>query len=377
MTPRANRGLYVHFPWCVKKCPYCDFNSHPLREPIDQTAYVSQLLADLSEDLAWAGVEPLTSVFLGGGTPSLFSAAAINELLRGIAARVPLAADVEITLEANPGAVDSEHFVGYRAAGVNRLSIGAQTFDAALLEALGRIHSPDQIICALQDARAAGFERINLDLMHGLPGQDAQAAANDLDIAIATGISHISWYQLTIEPRTEFARRPPTLPAEDDLEAIEREGLKRLEAAGFSRYEVSAFARGDNRCQHNLNYWRFGDYLGIGAGAHGKLTFPATGAIARTQKPKAPARYLTTSPDQLRVCTAVDPDARALEFMMNVLRLVDGSAECLFEATTGLPLAAIEPTLSRLRERGLIQIDRLAPTRLGLRYLDSLVAEFS
>ena len=377
MNPAADRGLYVHFPWCVQKCPYCDFNSHPLRDPIDQNAYVEQLLADLSQDLTWAGVKPFASIFLGGGTPSLFSPAAVEQLLVGVAARAPLTAGVEVTLEANPGAVEQRRFGGYRAAGVNRLSIGAQSFDATQLQKLGRIHGPDEIFLALEAANAAGFERINLDLMHGLPGQDVQAAVDDLDTAIATGVTHLSWYQLTIEPGTEFARRPPTLPTEDCVDVIEQAGLRHLEAAGLKRYEVSAYARGEAHCLHNLNYWQFGDYLGIGAGAHGKITFPEGGRIERTTKPRSPARYASTPPGQLRSITTVAPAARVLEFMMNALRTVEGVSETHFEATTGVPLSAIAQTLNRLRRRGLLQAGSLAPTPLGLRYLDSVLAEFS
>ncbi|HET6473809.1 MAG TPA: radical SAM family heme chaperone HemW [Pseudomonadales bacterium] len=367
-------SLYVHFPWCVRKCPYCDFNSHPAKGPLPEDTYVEQLLRDLDADLVLADGRAIGTIFLGGGTPSLFSGRAIATLLDGVRARATLATGVEITLEANPGAIDEAHFVAYRSAGVNRLSIGAQSFDATQLRALGRIHEPGDIERAFAAATRAGFERVNLDLMHGLPGQSAGDAREDLERAIALGPSHLSWYQLTIEPRTEFALHPPTLPGEDALEAIECAGFDLLASAGYERYEVSAFARCGHRAQHNVNYWTFGDYIGIGAGAHGKVTLDST--IVRTKKPPAPSRYLGTDAHALRDTMPIDDDALAGEFMLNALRLIDGVEPALFEARTGRSIETIEPTWRRLRELGLMRADRLAVTATGLRYLDSVVSEF-
>jgi len=367
-------SLYVHFPWCVRKCPYCDFNSHPARGPIPEDAYVEQLLRDLDADLVLSGGRTIDTIFLGGGTPSLFSGRAIATLLDGVRARTTLAPDVEVTLEANPGAIDEAHFVEYRAAGVNRLSIGAQSFDATQLRALGRIHEPGDIERAFAAATRAGFQRINLDLMHGLPRQSAGDARVDLERAIALGPSHLSWYQLTIEPRTEFALHPPTLPEEDALESIESAGFDLFASAGFERYEVSAFAQRGQRARHNVNYWMFGDYIGVGAGAHGKLSLDAT--IVRTKKPQAPSRYLGTDARALRETAPIGDDALAGEFMLNALRLIDGVEPALFEARTGRSVETIETTWRHLRERGLMRPDRLAVTATGLRYLDSVVSEF-
>lgn len=371
-------ALYVHFPWCVRKCPYCDFNSHPLKGDVPQTEYVAQLLADLEIDSAFVRDRPVSSVFFGGGTPSLFSGASIERVMRGIAERVALDADVEVTLEANPGTVDEGHFGGYVAAGVNRLSIGGQSFDPASLVRLGRIHRADEIDRAVQVARTAGIERINLDLMHGLPGQTKAAALEDLRRAIALGVEHISWYQLTLEPRTPFAADPPALPDEDELARIEEAGLLLLESSGFVRYEISAFTR-RRPARHNVNYWSFGDYLGIGAGAHGKLSFPQEDGgmtIVRTEKPKAPERYLKTPAAMLSQRAAVTIAARPGEFMLNALRLRDGVDVDVFESRTGLPVTAIARTWQRQIELELMRRDMIAVTDLGRRYLDSVVTAF-
>ncbi len=369
-------SLYVHFPWCVRKCPYCDFNSHPAKGALPETAYVERLLDDLAADVELVDERCLESIFIGGGTPSLIGGNAIAMLLAGIRARIDVAADAEVTLEANPGAVDTANFVAYRNAGVNRLSIGAQSFDADHLKVLGRIHDAGDTQRAVSAALEAGFERINLDLMHGLPGQTAEAATADLERAIALGVSHISWYQLTIEPRTEFALHPPALPDEDTLAEIEASGLALLDGAGFLRYEVSAFSRPRQEARHNLNYWMFGDYIGIGAGAHGKLTFPSRGAVVRTGKPMAPARYLTTAADALRAETAVTRAALPGEFLLNALRLYDGVSESLFNSRTGLATTTIATQWKRQQARGLMRGDRLAVTPLGLRFLDSVVTAF-
>ena len=368
-------SLYLHFPWCVRKCPYCDFNSHPARGPIPETEYVAQMLSDLDRDLTASGRRTIQTIFVGGGTPSLVSGRAIAMLLDGVRARATLAFDAEITLEANPGAVDEANFVEYRRAGVNRLSIGAQSFDARHLRALGRIHEPRDIERAFGAAVRAGFERINLDLMHGLPGQRIRDARDDLLRAIDLGASHVSWYQLTIEPRTEFALHPPTLPDDDTLGDIETAGFDVLEAAGFERYEVSAFARPGERARHNVNYWLFGDYLGIGAGAHGKLTLDAD-RIVRTKKPLSPSRYLGSAAGELCEQVQIAQEALPGEFMLNALRLVDGVEPALFEARTGRSLDVVEPIWRTQRELGLMRADRLATTAIGLRYLDGVVAAF-
>ncbi|NJN50556.1 MAG: radical SAM family heme chaperone HemW [Gammaproteobacteria bacterium] len=370
-------GIYVHFPWCVRKCPYCDFNSHPQKGEIPERAYTDQLIADLDLDAAPLVGRPVTSVFLGGGTPSLISPTSIRRLLDGIRECVELDPAAEITLEANPGTVDERHFEGYVDAGVNRLSIGAQSFDSRQLERLGRIHGPAEIERAVATARNAGFMRINLDLMHGLPEQTEPSAIEDIRRALALGVDHISWYQLTLEPRTPFAAHPPTLPDEDTLAAIEQTGFELLRHAGFDRYEISAFAQAEP-ARHNVNYWKFGDYLGIGAGAHGKLSF-ATDAgldVMRTESPKAPERYLKTPAPLLRVQHPVAPADRPGEFMMNALRLSVGVDTATFRTRTGLDVTAIAAQWSRQAELGLMQKERIALTELGRRYLDSVVAAF-
>jgi oxygen-independent coproporphyrinogen-3 oxidase len=376
MIPTPPLSLYIHFPWCVRKCPYCDFNSHPAKGPVPEAEYLAQLLRDFDQDLSLVGDRPIKTIFIGGGTPSLISGRTIAGLLEGIRNRTVVADDAEVTLEANPGAVDEGNFAAYRAAGVNRLSIGAQSFDPAHLRTLGRIHDPADIERAVTVASRAGFERFNLDLMHGLPGQTIKGALADLSRALAFGASHVSWYQLTIEPRTEFALHPPKLPDEDALGDIEAAGLDLLEHAGLERYEVSAFARPGQRARHNLNYWTFGDYLGIGAGAHGKVTMNALNAVIRTSKPLAPARYLSTVPTDLRSQAEVFPDALPGEFLLNALRLIEGVPVALLQERTGCPAEKIESTWLDQQARGLMRSDRLAVTALGLRYLDTVVSAF-
>jgi putative oxygen-independent coproporphyrinogen III oxidase len=370
-------SLYVHFPWCARKCPYCDFNSHPANGPLPEAQYLDQLLRDLEYDVDRAARgRRIQSIFLGGGTPSLMSGPTIAALLAGIGARIDIDANAEITLEANPGTVDEANFAAYRTAGVNRLSIGGQSFDAAQLRSLGRIHTPRDIEHAVRAARTAGFSRINLDLMHGLPGQTAAGALDDLRRAIDLGVAHISWYQLTIEARTQFALRPPELPDEDTLGAIEDAGLSLLHDAGLLRYEVSAFCRPGEAARHNLNYWTFGDYLGIGAGAHGKFSFTEQDEVVRSSKPLAPARYLGLQANALRSEAAIAVDALPGEFLLNALRLIDGVDPALFSARTGCPSTAIAARWVDQQRRGLMRSDRLAVTPLGLRYLDSVVSEF-
>lgn len=371
-------SLYVHFPWCVEKCPYCDFNSHPVRKPPDQSAYVDALLADLDADLPLVAGRPVQTIFMGGGTPSLFEPEQVARLLAGVAARIPLADDVEITLEANPGTLDAGRFAAYREAGVNRLSIGVQSLSADKLKALGRIHGPGEAVAAATAAREAGFASFNLDLMFGLPDQSVAQALEDLEQALALAPPHLSWYQLTLEPNTAFAHQPPPLPDDDRLWDMQEAGQALLAKAGLQQYEISAYARPGHRCRHNLNYWSFGDYLGIGAGAHGKLTL-ADGRILRRWKSRHPQAYLDADGGQ-RVSGErwLTEEDLPVEFMMNVLRLNEGVATALYEARTGLPLSAIEPLLARARERGLLQADqaRLAPTELGRRFLNDLLAIF-
>lgn len=374
-------------PWCVRKCPYCDFNSHAIRsqdgQP-DQAAYVTALLADLDQDLARLVDQdtpmdrPLGSIFIGGGTPSLFEPDRIGALLRGVGERLPRAVDIEITLEANPGTAEVARFAAYRAAGVNRLSIGVQSFDAAQLRTLGRIHGPDEAIAAARMATAAGFERLNLDLMFGLPGQTVSAALADLEQAIELGPSHLSWYQLTIEPNTAFAHRPPPVPDEDRLWAIQQAGMERLARAGYRRYEVSAYARSGDQCRHNRNYWEFGDYLGIGAGAHGKLSL-VDGRVLRRWKPRGPRDYMAVAGTAQGVAgeQALGRTDLCTEFMLNALRLVDGVDAGLFSERTGVDLQAVAGALDRARRLGLLEAEGLRPTELGQRFLDDLVNLFA
>lgn len=377
--PPAPLSLYVHLPWCVRKCPYCDFNSYRAAGSMQEEPYVDALLRDLDTEAAAVGGRTVSSIYFGGGTPSLFSPVSIARLLEGIRERVRLARSAEITLEANPGAVDAERFAAFRAAGVNRLSIGVQSFRDAQLAALGRVHDGRAAVAAVESARHAGFENVNVDLMYNLPGDSAGGAAADLARAIALEPTHISWYQLTLEPGTAFHRRPPALPGEDTALCIEAAGRSRLAAAGYERYEISAYARPEHRCRHNLHYWRFGDYLGIGAGAHGKLTLPA-GGIERRAKTRNPRTYieLAGTPASTRTERTLKPPDIALEFMMNALRLPEGVPAALFEQRTGLGLDAIRSPLAHAVEQGLMRSDTatLAATPRGLDLLNELLASF-
>lgn len=367
-------GLYVHFPWCVRKCPYCDFNSHPLRGTLDEAGYLDALLCDAAQALAGSPTGSVRSVFLGGGTPSLFHPRTLGALL--VALRPWLASDAEITMEANPGTAEHHDLAEYRAAGINRLSFGAQSFDDRQLARLGRIHRAEETRKAFQRARAAGFDNINLDLMYGLPRQTVAAALADLDAAIALEPDHLSWYQLTIEPKTEFAGRPPRLPGGTAIARMEERGHGRLAAAGYLRYEISAYARPGARCRHNLNYWEFGDYVGIGAGAHGKRSLPGPAGlhVIRTAKPAQPRRYLA---DPLATEQRLVPHTQLpFEFLMNALRLVDGVPRETFEPRTGLSLATLEPDWSAGVSGGLLQAGRLAATPRGLRFLDAVLQGF-
>ncbi len=367
-------SLYIHLPWCVRKCPYCDFNSHEARGEIPENAYVDALLRDLDQELTHASRRVVSTVFFGGGTPSLFSPAAIARLLAGVRARVTLAPDAEITLEANPGTVDVERFRGFRGAGVNRLSIGVQSFASDKLLALGRIHGRDEALRAADAARAAGFDNFNLDLMYGLPQQSLDEALADIRAAIELEPTHLSAYQLTLEPNTLFHARPPQLPDDDTTWAMQQAIEHELAAAGFHQYEVSAYARAGFECRHNLNYWQFGDYLGIGAGAHAKLT-DANG-ISRCWKIKQPKDYLAHAgtPQALGGDQRVALDDVPFEFMLNALRLTTGFSTRLFSERTGLALDSLRPMLITAQEKNLLTLtaDWIQPTDHGRRFLNDL-----
>lgn len=370
-------SLYIHIPWCVRKCPYCDFNSHAAGPSLPEEEYVDALLADLDQDLGHVHGRELTSIFFGGGTPSLFSAKALGRLLQGVQQRVPFASDIEITLEANPGTFEQAKFRDYRSLGINRLSIGVQSFQEAKLKALGRIHNGDEAIRAADMARAAGFDNFNLDLMHGLPEQSIEDALYDLRTAIAQGPTHLSWYQLTMEPNTVFWSQPPQLPEDDLLWDIQEAGQALLAAEGYAQYEVSAYARTGRQARHNLNYWNFGDFLGIGAGAHAKLSAP-DGRIVRSWKTRLPKDYLDPAKAFQAGERVLDAEELPFEFLMNVLRLTEGAPAALFEQRTGLPLASLEQARREAEARQLLQSDpqRLVATREGQLFLNDLLQHF-
>lgn len=371
-------ALYVHIPWCVRKCPYCDFNSHQAAGALPEAEYVQALIADLDSERERAQGRRFGSVFIGGGTPSLFSAPAIAAVLAAADRRIGFTPDAEITLEANPGTADADNFRGYRAAGVNRLSIGVQSFSDTHLTALGRIHSSGEALRAFDLARAAGFENINLDLMHCLPGQTPAQAAADLEQAIALAPEHLSWYQLTIEPNTLFYRKPPRLPDEAVLDVINAAGATLLDRAGYRQYEVSAHARDGRHSRHNVNYWEFGDYIGIGAGAHGKLTDPDAGCIRRRRKVRHPRDYLARDDDRCAEQATLAAADLPLEFFLNALRLNIGVPVRYFAERTGQPLTVIAGPWNDLMRQGLVAplTDRLATTPTGHRFLDTVLAAF-
>jgi oxygen-independent coproporphyrinogen-3 oxidase len=374
-------SLYVHLPWCVRKCPYCDFNSHEARGVLPFAAYVDALIADLEHDLPLAWGRSVHSVFFGGGTPSLFPAEAIDAFLQAASARLRFAPGLEITLETNPGTAEHGRFEHYRAAGVNRISFGVQTFDDGCLRRLGRIHDSTQAVAAVKLAQDAGFDNFNLDLMYALPGQTLAMAERDIGCAIALQPSHISHYQLTLEPNTVFAARPPAgIPDEDDSWDMQERCQALLAAAGFAQYEVSAYARPGRECAHNLNYWHFGDYLGIGAGAHGKLTLGSQQQVLRRWKVKHPAAYLASAGTAAALGgdETIAPERLPFDYMLNALRLVDGFALPEFEARTGLPRAAIAPQLAQALQREWITVhgDRVVPTELGRRFTNDVIALF-
>ena len=370
-------ALYIHIPWCVRKCPYCDFNSHAAGPTLPEEEYVDALLADLDADLQHVHGRPLTSIFFGGGTPSLFSDRALGRLLEGVERRIAFAPDIEITLEANPGTFEQAKFKGYRSLGINRLSIGVQSFQEAKLKALGRIHNGDEAIRAADMARAAGFDNFNLDLMHGLPEQSIEDALFDLRTAISQGPTHLSWYQLTMEPNTVFWSQPPELPEDDLLWDIQEAGQALLAAEGYAQYEVSAYAQPGKQARHNLNYWTFGDFLGIGAGAHAKLSTRA-GRIQRTWKTRLPKDYLDPAKAFQAGERLLAADELPFEFLMNVLRLTEGAPAELFSQRTGLPLQQLEQARREAERQGLLQADetRLVATAKGQLFLNDLLQQF-
>lgn len=375
-------SLYIHTPWCVEKCPYCDFNSHRIGESFDELRYVEALLADLSSDISLAGDRRIESIFIGGGTPSLFSGVALSKLLDGVRQHTTLAVDAEITLEANPGTVDESHFAGYRRAGVNRLSLGIQSFDSTALKRLGRIHDEVQALSAVATARAVGFENINLDLMFGLPAQSLEAGLADLRLAVDLNPAHLSWYQLTLEPNTPFASNPPQLPGDESIDDLFTEGGRFLTARGFKQYEVSAWACNESRCRHNVNYWQFGDYLGIGAGAHGKISSPAGNGlkVVRTTKHRGPDRYLKAmdNKDFMSSERILYQSDLIFEFMLNALRLTDGFSEKMFERRTGLAWKMLAERVQQQEQRGLLESERgvWRASVAGARFLNDLIAGF-
>jgi putative oxygen-independent coproporphyrinogen III oxidase len=377
-------SLYVHIPWCVKKCPYCDFNSHAQNGALPVDAYIDALGADLDADLARFGDaiagREIVSVFFGGGTPSLFAPDAIARILDHASQRLAFRDGIEITMETNPGTVEHGRFDEYLRAGVTRLSFGVQSFDDDKLLALGRIHSAAEAERAITTAQDAGYANVNLDLMYALPGQSLAGALADVERAIALAPAHVSHYQLTLEPNTLFAAKPPPLPDEDSAWDMQEACQQRLAEAGYAQYEVSAYARPERRCAHNLNYWAFGDYLGIGAGAHGKISDASSGAIARTAKVKLPRSYLERAArgESFGTSDAVASSQRPFEFMLNALRLNDGISIDAFEARTGISRAAIAAPLVEARARGWLDEDdrALRPTETGRRFLNDLIGLF-
>lgn len=371
-------SLYIHIPWCIKKCPYCDFNSHAVKNALPEQAYVQALLADLAIDIQrFAITRPISSIFIGGGTPSLFSPEAIARLIEGIAAQITLEDGVEITLEANPGTFESQKFAEFRALGINRLSIGIQSFHNDLLEKLGRVHNAREAIRAAEIAHDAGFTNFNLDLMYGLPGAGFTDSVDDVQTAISLEPTHISFYQLTLEPNTYFHKFPPTLPDDGLIYASQKAAQALLDKHGYQQYEVSAYSKADRQCRHNLNYWQFGDYLGIGAGAHGKISQALPDQIIRTAKTKKPEQYLQTTAFETSI-TPIAVSELPLEFVMNHLRLKGGFSVGHYQAVTGLAIDSLQPALSQCLQKGLLiyNNDRYACTEKGWDFLDTILGEF-
>ncbi|KTG17027.1 coproporphyrinogen III oxidase [Guyparkeria sp. XI15] len=379
-TDNPPLSLYIHLPWCVEKCPYCDFNSHGLKgRDLPEAEYVDALLRDLEPELPLTWGRPIETIFLGGGTPSLFSPEALDRLMSGLRALLDLRFTREVTLEVNPGTDMASRLAEYRAIGFNRVSIGVQSFNDRSLERLGRIHDRRAAWRTIEAAHDAGLDSFNIDLMHGLPGQTEADGLADVETALSLEPPHLSWYQLTIEPNTAFAFSPPALPPEATLDRIGEAGRDRLIGAGYEHYEISAFAQPDHACQHNLNYWQFGDYLGIGAGAHGKLTLPAENRIERRVRSRHPNQYLELAGQSANI-DAHDISRQDLpfEFMLNALRLTEGFPVSLFQERTGMPIAVVSKTLRGLEDDGLIEwdIQTIRPTDQGLRFLNDVLGRF-
>ena len=373
-------SLYIHTPWCVRKCPYCDFNSHAIKDQLPEEEYLQALLNDLEQDLPKVWGRRVQSIFIGGGTPSVLSPEFYDRLFSSLRALVMINANAEITMEANPGATDFSKFKGFREAGINRLSIGVQSFDDEKLQVLGRIHNANEVLNAFDAARKAGFTNINLDLMFGLPAQSVQQGLRDIEQALLMQPEHLSYYQLTIEPNTFFYNQPPSLPEDDLIWEIQQEAQLRIAENGFAQYEVSAYAKPNKRCAHNRNYWEFGDYLGIGAGAHSKLTDVNQQKIIRLIKEKHPREYLSKVSQSSLIIDerTLNRNDLAIEFMMNALRLSAGFPVALFSERTGLPITVVEEPLQRAEQQGLIEwtMDTIRPTEKGLLFLNDLLGLF-
>ncbi len=378
MIPLPPLSLYIHIPWCIKKCPYCDFNSHAVKGDTPEAAYIDALLKDLAEDVQrYVITRPISSIFIGGGTPSLFSPESINRLLRGIEQQLPLKPDIEITLEANPGTFESHKFAEFRALGINRLSIGIQTFNDTLLTRLGRVHSGGEALKAAEIAQQSGFDNFNLDLMFGLPGANPEDSQSDVATAISLKPTHISFYQLTLEPNTYFHKFPPQLPNDELIFDTQKRGQQLLADHGYQQYEVSAYSQSGLQCKHNVNYWQFGDYLGIGAGAHGKITQTLPQTIIRTVKPKSPEHYLQDT-HKLGSSTVIPVAELPLEFIMNQLRLRQGFTAENYFTNTGLSIATLEPALSASLQQGLLinQDDSYFCSEQGWNFMDNILEKF-
>ena len=384
MLEQPPLSLYIHIPWCIKKCPYCDFNSHQVNGSFEEDNYTNKLYDDFLVELNRLGNKnrELQSIFIGGGSPSLFKGDSFHFLFTRIKSYLKFSENIEITIEANPGAVDSEKFRAYFDAGINRISLGVQSFDDKYLSKLGRIHTSNDAIKSIEVAKSAGFENINLDIMHGLPEQSIEAAVEDLRIAIEQSPSHISWYQFTIEPNTYFYNYPPKLPGENIQDGIFEKGTKILSTHAFSQYEVSAFAQNSRKSFHNHNYWSFGDYLGIGSGAHGKLTLLNENKLIRTNKPKRPDHYMNHAVDSATQLREISTEERTIEFLMNALRLKEGFSQNLFEVRTGNEFSVISSKISKLIESGLIETNKIhgedfyCASHKGYRFLNTLLGEF-
>ena len=369
-------SLYVHMPWCVRKCPYCDFNSHQSPQNLPADEYIRALIADLEEDLPMVWGRPVGSIYFGGGTPSLFDADQISVFLSAVRARLDLRPDVEITLEANPGTIEHDSFSAYANAGINRVSLGVQSFDDDLLKRIGRIHGREEVEQSLVSLKAAGISNFNIDLMYALPGQSPPQSRCDIELAVAANPAHISFYQLTIEPNTTFASQPPPLPAEDIAWDMQQAGLELLEAAGFRQYEISAYAKPGLQSRHNMNYWRYGDFLAVGAGAHGKITLPAEDKLLRYAKHRQPKRYLKAlqSQDWLAQSRELSREDRIFEFFLNQLRLKNGVYMDDFSARTGLDWQVVESRVQQALDQDLLEVSgkRLRPTGLGWKFVNDI-----